>query len=132
MGTEQQQELKSEKRRTGSQIKTVLFTDHSIESWRPKKDRDRFSKLYIRKGEGELVKDTTTYSNYTAHWPLTRGGSGLTSTLDDYMRFAQMLTFIRALLEGQAAQKILESAGKPTRPNHRPKQTIGQNKPSRP
>ena len=57
----------------------------------PKKDRDRFSKLYIRKGEGELVKDTTTYSNYTAHWPLTRGGSGLTSTLDDYMRFAQML-----------------------------------------
>lgn len=41
MGTEQQQELKSEKRRTGSQIKTVLFTDHSIESWKPKKDRDR-------------------------------------------------------------------------------------------
>ena len=38
MGTEQQQEFKSEKRRTGSQIKTVLFTDHSIESWRPKKD----------------------------------------------------------------------------------------------
>ena len=38
MGTEQQQELKSEKRRTGSQIKTVLFTDHSIESWRPKKN----------------------------------------------------------------------------------------------
>ena len=37
MGTEQQQELKSEKRKTGSQIKTVLFTDHSIESWRPKK-----------------------------------------------------------------------------------------------
>ena len=41
MGTEQQQELKSEKRRTGSPIKTVLFTDHPIESWRPKKDRDR-------------------------------------------------------------------------------------------
>ena len=41
MSIEQQQELKSEKRRTGSPIKTVLFTDHSIESWRPKKDRDR-------------------------------------------------------------------------------------------
>ena len=41
MGTEQQQEFKSEKRRTGSQIKTVLFTDHSIESWRPKKDKDK-------------------------------------------------------------------------------------------
>ena len=37
MVTKQQQELKSEKRRTGSQIKTVLFTDHSIESWRLKK-----------------------------------------------------------------------------------------------
>ena len=41
MSTEQQQEFKSEKRRTGSQIKTVPFTDRSIESWRPKKDRDR-------------------------------------------------------------------------------------------
>lgn len=57
----------------------------------PEEDRDRFAKLYIRKAEGELVKDTLTYSNYTQHWPLTRGGSGLTSTLDDYMRFAQML-----------------------------------------
>lgn len=41
MGTEQQQDLQSEKRRTASPIKTVLFTDHSIESWRPKKDMDR-------------------------------------------------------------------------------------------
>ena len=52
MGTEQQQEFKSEKRRTGSPIKTVLFTDHSIESWRPKKDRDRlcFARSNITKG----------------------------------------------------------------------------------
>jgi CubicO group peptidase (beta-lactamase class C family) len=57
----------------------------------PNEDRDRFSKMYIRKGEGELVQDSITYSNYTEHWPLTRGGSGLTSTLDNYMRFAQML-----------------------------------------
>ena len=57
----------------------------------PNEDRDRFAKLYIRKGEGELVQDSITYSNYTEHWPLTRGGSGLTSTLDNYMRFAQML-----------------------------------------
>ena len=70
----------------------------------PKKDRDRFSKLYIRKGEGELVKDTTTYSNYTAHWPLTRGGSGLTSTLDDYMRFAQMLVHQGSLDSVQVLQ----------------------------
>ncbi|TVZ16477.1 serine hydrolase domain-containing protein [Maribacter sp. MAR_2009_72] len=57
----------------------------------PEEDRERFAKLYIRKDEGVLVQDTITYDNYTEHWPLTRGGSGLTSTLDDYMRFAQML-----------------------------------------
>ena len=57
----------------------------------PEEDRDRFARLYRRTGEGQLVKDSVTYSNYTEHWPLTRGGSGLTSTLDDYMKFAQML-----------------------------------------
>ncbi|NNE77980.1 MAG: beta-lactamase family protein [Pricia sp.] len=57
----------------------------------PQNDRDRFAALYRRTGEGELQRDTVTYSNYTEKWPLTRGGSGLTSTLDDYMRFAQML-----------------------------------------
>ncbi|UWX55308.1 beta-lactamase family protein [Maribacter litopenaei] len=57
----------------------------------PEEDRDRFSRLYIRTGEGELVKDSVTYSNYTEQWPMTGGGSGLTSTLDDYMKFAQML-----------------------------------------
>lgn len=57
----------------------------------PEEDRDRFAKLYIRESEGKLVQDSITYSNYTEHWPLTRGGSGLTSTLDNYMRFAQML-----------------------------------------
>ncbi len=30
----------------------------------PNEDRDRFAKLYIRKGEGELVQDSITYSNY--------------------------------------------------------------------
>lgn len=57
----------------------------------PEKDRDRFAALYRRTGEGTLERDTVTYSNYTEKWPLTRGGSGLTSTLDDYMRFARML-----------------------------------------
>ncbi len=57
----------------------------------PENDRNRFASLYRRKGEGVLEKDSVTYDNYTKHWPLTRGGSGLTSTLDDYMRFAQML-----------------------------------------
>ncbi|MGB5273822.1 MAG: serine hydrolase domain-containing protein [Flavobacteriaceae bacterium] len=57
----------------------------------PEADRQRFAALYRRTGEGNVVRDTVTYSNYTEHWPLTRGGSGLTSTLDDYMRFARML-----------------------------------------
>ncbi|MGB5370595.1 MAG: serine hydrolase domain-containing protein [Flavobacteriaceae bacterium] len=57
----------------------------------PEADRNRFAALYRRTGEGTLERDTVTYSNYTEHWPLTRGGSGLTSTLDDYMRFTRML-----------------------------------------
>ncbi|MFH6602679.1 serine hydrolase domain-containing protein [Maribacter algicola] len=57
----------------------------------PENDRDRFAALYRRKGEGALVRDSVTYGNYTERWPMTRGGSGLTSTLDDYMKFARML-----------------------------------------
>jgi CubicO group peptidase (beta-lactamase class C family) len=57
----------------------------------PEEDQNRFAALYIRKEEGILERDTVTYDNYLQKWPLTRGGSGLTSTLDDYMRFAQML-----------------------------------------
>ncbi len=57
----------------------------------PENDRDRFAALYRRKGEGTLERDTVTYGNYTERWPMTRGGSGLTSTLDDYMKFARML-----------------------------------------
>jgi CubicO group peptidase (beta-lactamase class C family) len=63
----------------------------------PMEDRDRFAAMYIRKSEGELVRDTLTYDNYTKRWPMTRGGSGLTSTLDNYMRFARMLVHGGAL-----------------------------------
>lgn len=57
----------------------------------PENDRDRFAALYRRRSEGNLDRDTITYSNYLEKWPMTRGGSGLTSTLDNYMRFARML-----------------------------------------
>lgn len=57
----------------------------------PESDRERFAALYRRTGEGELERDSVTYSNYLEEWPMTRGGSGLTSTLDDYMKFTQML-----------------------------------------
>jgi len=95
----------------------------------PKDERDRFAKLYIRKEEGVLQQDTLTYSNYTQHWPLTRGGSGLTSTIDDYMRFAQMLVqggnldfvqilkpeTIKLMATNQLADTITERSWLPTK-----------------
>lgn len=95
----------------------------------PAEDRDRFAKLYIRTGEGKLVQDSITYSNYTEHWPLTRGGSGLTSTLDNYMRFAQMLVHegsldsvqilkpetVKLMATNQLADSITERSWLPTK-----------------
>lgn len=59
----------------------------------PEKDQDRFSAMYFRNEDGTLRQLTAEESktDYLQEWPLTRGGSGLTSTLDDYMKFAQML-----------------------------------------
>lgn len=95
----------------------------------PEADRNRFAKLYIRTGEGKLVADSLTYSNYTKKWPLTRGGSGLTSTLDNYMRFAQMLVnegrldsvqilepeTIKLMATNQLADSITERSWLPTK-----------------
>ena len=74
MGTEQQQEFKSEKRRTGSQIKTVLFTDHSIEAWRPKKDRDRlcFARSNITKGVKVIYRKKTNQKYWELHYSLKK------------------------------------------------------------
>ena len=41
MGTEQQQELKSEKQTTKQNRKSIPFTDLSIKNWKPKKDNDK-------------------------------------------------------------------------------------------
>lgn len=59
----------------------------------PEEDRNRFSAMYFREGEGLLRQMTPeeSKSDYVNHWPLTRGGSGLTATIDNYMRFARML-----------------------------------------
>jgi CubicO group peptidase (beta-lactamase class C family) len=59
----------------------------------PESDRDRFAALYQR-GDGDAlnrVPDEQGKAFNTQDWPLTPGGFGLTSTVDDYMRFAQML-----------------------------------------
>ena len=41
MGTEQQQEFKSEKPLSKPQRKTIPFTDKAIENWKPKKPREQ-------------------------------------------------------------------------------------------
>ncbi|PZX47797.1 serine hydrolase domain-containing protein [Algoriphagus chordae] len=59
----------------------------------PEGDRSKMSASYRRTGEGKLEQ----MPNEEAHrfnineWPLTPGGFGFTSTLDDYMTFARML-----------------------------------------
>lgn len=59
----------------------------------PEEDRNRFSAMYFRDSLGTLTQlpDSTAKIEQFQHWPLARGGWGLTSSLDDYMRFAQML-----------------------------------------
>jgi len=59
----------------------------------PEDDRTRFAALYRRTEEGNVVPvtDERWLSLNTQEWSLTPGGYGLTSTLDDYMRFARML-----------------------------------------
>jgi len=59
----------------------------------PKGDRKRMASSYRRTGEGQLEKIPNEEAHkFNIHeWPLTPGGFGLTSTLDDYMKFAQML-----------------------------------------
>lgn len=59
----------------------------------PESDRSRLAAVYQRSDSGTLtrVPDETAFAFNTKHWPLTPGGYGFTSTLDDYMRLARML-----------------------------------------
>ena len=59
----------------------------------PESDRGRLAAMYNRSDAGVLTRapDSTAFAFNTRHWPLTPGSYGLTSTLDDYMRFARML-----------------------------------------
>ncbi|MEB2775880.1 serine hydrolase domain-containing protein [Algoriphagus sp. D3-2-R+10] len=59
----------------------------------PESDRSRMSASYRRTGEGQLEKIPTEEAHdfNINEYPLTPGGFGLTSTLDDYMTFARML-----------------------------------------
>ena len=55
--------------------------------------REKLAAVYDWKTNGVFTRqpDTNAFKFNTAHWPLTPGGYGLTSTLDDYTRFARMM-----------------------------------------
>jgi CubicO group peptidase (beta-lactamase class C family) len=59
----------------------------------PPSDTARFAALYRRGDDGVLtrVPDAEADAFNIKEWPLKPGGYGLTSTLDDYMKFARML-----------------------------------------
>jgi CubicO group peptidase (beta-lactamase class C family) len=77
-------------------IKETIFDPLKMTNTRymvPEKDRPRFAAMYNRSDDGVLsrVPDAQANSFNTKDWALKPGGWGLTSTLDDYMKFAQML-----------------------------------------
>jgi CubicO group peptidase (beta-lactamase class C family) len=59
----------------------------------PESDRKRFAATYRRTDDGQLARipDADANAFNFQDWPLKPGGWGLTSTIDDYMRFARML-----------------------------------------
>jgi CubicO group peptidase (beta-lactamase class C family) len=59
----------------------------------PESDRHRLAAMYNRSDAGVLMRqaDAEAFSFNTNHWAFTPGAYGLTSTLDDYLRFTRML-----------------------------------------
>ena len=55
--------------------------------------RDRFAQMYTLESDGstKIGEDRFAADIKFKHWPRNPGGYGLTSTVDDYMRFALML-----------------------------------------
>lgn len=77
-------------------LKEVIFDPLKMTSTRYlvlEKDRPRFAALYNRRDDGSLTRAPGEQANgfNSIDWALKPGGWGLTSTLDDYMKFAQML-----------------------------------------
>jgi CubicO group peptidase (beta-lactamase class C family) len=65
----------------------------------PETESKNFAALYTRENSG--LHKTEEHFN-TKSWPLKPGGFGLTSTIDDYMKFARML-----LNKGKAGKSII-------------------------
>ncbi len=67
---------------------------HDTGYYVPEEKRDRFAVAYrYDRDSGELTRtdDERAQSMNFNHWPMTPGSFGLTSTIDDYQRFARML-----------------------------------------
>ncbi|HEY8936159.1 MAG TPA: serine hydrolase domain-containing protein [Cyclobacteriaceae bacterium] len=80
----------------GEYVQTHVLDPLKLKTTRyylPEEDRSRFAAWYAKDESGNLNRrsDEDANSFNTNHWPMTPGGFGLTSTLDDYMRFARML-----------------------------------------
>ena len=69
MGTEQQQEFKSEKPCTKPQRKTIPFTDKAIENWKPKKPREQ--RAFPRTNTTNGLKIVSRKSPKDKYWELT-------------------------------------------------------------
>jgi CubicO group peptidase (beta-lactamase class C family) len=97
----------------------------------PESDRPRLAAMYQRSASGVLTRapDSTAFAASTHHWALTPGSAGLTSTLDDYMRFARMLVnggaldgvrilrpeTVRLMATNQLSDSVTERAWLPTK-----------------
>ncbi len=77
-------------------IKQTIFDPLKMSNTRyvvPESDKGRFAALYRKGDDGLLTRipDEDANAFNSKDWPLKPGGFGLTSTVDDYMRFARML-----------------------------------------
>lgn len=77
-------------------LKQTIFDPLKMTNTRyfiPEKDRKRFAAVYNRSNEGVFTRMPDEQANALNTQPrvLKMGGYGLTSTIDDYMKFAQML-----------------------------------------
>jgi CubicO group peptidase (beta-lactamase class C family) len=76
-------------------IKENIFDPLQMNNTRyavPESDRKRFAALYRRGDDGKLNRVPEEQDTFNSKdWPLKPGGFGLTSTVDDYMKFERML-----------------------------------------
>jgi CubicO group peptidase (beta-lactamase class C family) len=76
-------------------LKETIFDPLGMNNTRyvvPESDRKRFAAMYRKSDDGKLTRIPNEADTFnTKNWPLKPGGFGLTSTLDDYMKFARML-----------------------------------------